>query len=279
MKAITTKPADLLHGSGSYSDMASYATAEHAVAVYAEPWQYTASCLEQGFTGATIVSVGAAQVGVAWHDDVILVTARGSSEKADWFGDLASVFRRGWPGVLPKGARMGLGWRRQCVNVCGDVLRFVARLLERRPGAKVVITGHSLGGAMAVGILCYFREHGIPVQSCYAHEPPRPGNQKLKEWVATGNTPVYTVVNIEDGERDLVTRVPLKRNGARHVGEMTMNAHGDVYRGEAAWEAHRASNPVGYAAGWRVITKLIRAARAHSGKALLKALRRRALLG
>lgn len=268
---------DLLDGRGEYSARAALATAEHAVEVYTEPWRYTAWCLGRGFVGATIVSVGAAQVGVAWHESVIVVAARGTSEKADVVGDLASVFRRGWPRVLPPGAKLGLGWRRQCIRVAPDVADLVVALRARYRDAAVVVTGHSLGGAVACGLLCYLRAIGVPVRSAYLHEPPRPGNKALKEWVASGDAAVFTVVNVDGGERDLVTRVPLKRHGARHVGEMVIHENGEIHLGEAAWTAYRASNPVTLAAGWRVITKIVRAARAHSGRALLKALRRHVL--
>ena len=81
------------------------------------------------------------------------------------------------------------------------------------------------------------------------------------------------VVNVVGGVSDLITRIPLKRHGARHLGRCVIHSAGNVLKGWKAWERHRDENPVGYIAAWRVITRVIASVQAHSGKRLVEVLR------
>lgn len=278
MSTFTT-PEDLISDDPRvYSDTTALALAEHSVAVYQSAEHYGFDAMAAGFTGGTVIARGPAQVGVAWSPKVIQVTPRGSDQPRDWLGNFASVFRKQWRPILPRGCRVGVGFLRQANQIAAPVLAKVLWARQIFPGAKVTISGHSLGAALVPLLVAYFKYHGVLARVAYMLEPPRPGNGKFARWYdakTPRHVPTYNVTNVVRGETDLVTRVPLRRHGARHVGQRVVLADGERYDGYSAWRAHRAANPVGYVAAWRAISKAVFALRAHSGELLLETLRRR----
>ncbi len=277
MSVIRTSPVDLLRTPRRYDDLVALATAEHAVKVYGSAAEYGFEAMSAGFEGGTVVESGPAQIGLSWSPEAVVVAPRGSDEPGDWIGNLASVVRWGWLPYLPKGCRAGLGFRSQARRAAPLVLGRLRQLLARRPAASVILTGHSLGAAVVPLLVAYLHHHGIDIRVAYMHEPPRPGNLALATWYdrafTAGSTPTYTVVNVVGGEADLVTRVPLKRHGARHLGRCVIHSQGHKLHGWGAWARHREANPVGYIAAWRVITRTAAAIRAHLGGRLLETLR------
>lgn len=283
----------LIDDQSAYDDGVSLATAEHAVAVYLDPDGYGFAAMRAGFYGGTVLSEGAAQVGLAWHKSVIVVSARGSSEWGDWRDDLASIFKRRWQPYVPKSCRLGRGFVRQANKILGKLVERLAALQEMFPNARLVVTGHSLGGALVPLLVTALEreetrrlEAGdaesapwwLPVVA-YPHESPRTGNIPWAEWYDERFTkrrvPTYSVVNVKDGEPDLVTRVPKRSWRFRHLGTRVIHASGRVLFGNEAWQKFRASNPVGSLAAWRVISRLIRSVQAHLGQELLSTLRSR----
>lgn len=278
--AFTTRPRDLIRESPeSYIDETALAAAEHAMAAYFARVPYTLSVMRAGFQGGTVLESGPAQVAIAWSHEVIVISPRGSDQTADWRGNFLSIFRRQWRPTLPKGCRLGIGFRSQVDRIAPLVVEKLLALRELFPRAELVIGGHSLGAALVPPLVAYLDLQGLPVRVAYMLEPPRPGNRRFAEWYNDAfsdfSTPTYMVVNVMRGQTDLVTRVPLRRHGARHVGQRVIHADGRVLFGEDAWQLHRAANPVGYVKAWRVITRTVYSVRAHLGKQLLKTLRGR----
>ncbi len=277
---FTTTPEDLIDDDPRvYSDRTALAMAEHSIAIYEKTDRYRFAVASAGFTGGTVLTRGPAQVGIAWHPKVIVISPRGSDEPRDWLGNFASVFRRQWRPILPKGCRIGVGFLRQAKRIAPHVLAKVKWARYIFPKAEVVVDGHSLGAALVAPIVSYLDWGGVPVTVAYMLEPPRPGNAAFADWYdqvfSRFSTPTYNVTNIVGGETDMVTRTPLRRHGARHVGQRVLLSDGKMHYGIGAWKRHRADNPVGYLKAWRIISKAICAVRAHSGQRLLKTLRAR----
>lgn len=276
---ITTRPEDLLRRTGDYDDLLALATAEHALAAYRHPADYGFLAMGAGFISGTVIQRRGAEVGLAWSPEVIVVSPVGSDDPRDWIGNMASAWRRRWDPYLAK-CTIGYGWCAQLRRLSKHVLRSIRLLLERYPDAQLVVTGHSLGGALATPMVAYLAYHGIPVRVAYCHEPPRPGGTAFKAWYDSrftlGVTPTWTVVQVVGGESDLVTRLPLRRLGARHVGMRVTHVDGEVLFGDTAWQEHRKANPVGWWQAMRFATRTLRAIRAHLGITMLEVLRRRA---
>lgn len=277
--AFTTKLTAVESYAGDAFDAAAQLhTAEHAVAVYDSPADYNLEAMMAGYQGGTILSEGSAQVGVAYSKRVIMIAARGSSQPADWRDDLLSIVRVGWVPYLPKGCRVGFGFRRQAKAICPRLLDYLRELLELHPDAEVIVTGHSLGAALVPLIVAYLAHHGIAVRFAVAHESPRVGSERFAAWYdqtfTYGATTTWSIVNVRDGEPDIVTRVPKRSWGFRHHGRRVVLDRAEVLFGHEAWQRWRADNPVpNRTAAWRIITRLVRSTaasmRAHFGSSLL----------
>ncbi|HAX81605.1 MAG TPA: hypothetical protein DCY40_03420 [Actinobacteria bacterium] len=300
MTTFTTGPADLLGNPRRYDDRMTLAAAEHAIAVYTRPADYGFAAMSAGFEGGTVIERGAAQVGIAWTPEVIVVSPRGSSQVEDWLHNAASVIRRRWRPPVMLG-KVGAGFRRQAIHAGETVCEWVEHLIADRPGAQLVIDGHSLGGAMVpllVAQLAHTRREAVAAghrpqlptpRAAFMFCAPRVGNRQWSSWYderfTYGSTPTWAVVNVVNGEPDLVTRVPRSAWGFWHVGRRAVltgyprldgGPGCEVVFGEGAWETFRAANPVGNLAAWRIISRTVTAARAHFGSGLLRVLRERA---
>lgn len=268
------------------------ATAEHAVAVYERPGQYVFAVVDRGWAGGTIVKEGAAEVGLCWSPRAIVISARGTSACGDWISDLSSTCRVGWKGVIPPGARIGYGFKRQTTGILSRVSDYVRLVRRLHPESEIYVTGHSLGAALATLLVVGLDASGFRVRGSYIHASPRIGNAAWAEWYderfTNGDTPTWRVTNEHGGEVDLVSRVPKHRWGFRHVGRSVLLA--SVRRdglpdeeitlyGEKSWEAYRQLSPVGFLQALRVLTRTAFAVRAHNGRTLLIRLRRRVVDG
>ena len=90
----------------------------------------------------------------------------------------------------------------------------VRALRRQYSSAQVVITGHSLGGAMAalaaVGFVSY---ENIPVSRVYTFGQPRTGNQAFSDFVRNIVPNFYRITN----NQDLVVHSPPRWTGFYHV--------------------------------------------------------------
>jgi pimeloyl-ACP methyl ester carboxylesterase len=248
--------------------------AEHSVAIYDLSNGYERWCRARGFVGADIVERAATQVGIAYGPDTIIVAARGSSQLGDWIDNVLPI-RLGWPQVV-KG-RIHLGFRFQAQRVTFEVLQTLQELRRAYPLAKVFVAGHSLGGALASLLACVLEAGGVPVEAVYTFESPRVGNAAWALWYdATHGKKSFRIVNINEGEQDVVTRVPLSRLGWRHVGRPVILSGGHAYESEAMWNAHRRRNPIGLTSHLRIIRRAWLCVAAHLGESLLRELRSQA---
>ncbi len=287
-KTITTSPADLCPDvPDGYSDLAAIACAEHAIAVYEKPDEsglpiyYRQEALKAGFQVAIMISRKTAQCGIAGHPDVIVIALRGSSQPGDFRDALASVVKVGWRPVLPAGIRIGRGFRRQAKLLSTPLLRELRQMTGAFPQARVVVTGHSLGGALVPLGVELARHHGIVASMAYSFESPRVGSRLWANWWAVhcALTPVFRVCNTRRGELDLVTRVPKRSWGFGHVGKPIIHDRGQVAFGLPEWRAFRDAQPVGNLPAWRILSKLASSIEAHGGQELLETLRARAADG
>lgn len=91
------------------------------------------------------------------------------------------------------------GFHIECNRVIGKIEKTLNR--DDLKDKKLFITGHSLGGALAV-VATKRIKHSGGIAACYTFGMPRVGN---KEWIARIKTPIYRLVN----SLDCVTMLPL----------------------------------------------------------------------
>jgi hypothetical protein len=149
---------------------------------------------------------------IAKSPDVLLIAFRGTDPRVgDWFHNFRTL-----PVASPWTAgRVHQGFR--------DALESVWHLLEspvsNHGGRNLWITGHSLGGALAVA--CAARAQ-IAVQGVYTYGQPRFGDDHFAESYLSGpGARTYRHVH----ERDLVPQVPLFTSGFRHAGAEIFIGH------------------------------------------------------
>ena len=149
---------------------------------------------------------------IAANNDHILAAFRGTESLPDWLGNLQAVKDPG-------------PWRRTEVHE-GFQDAFLAAALKigetigrRRQRQRVWVTGHSLGGALAVLLAATMCESNLPVHGLYTFGAPRVGDGRFAERLnrVLDGAAHWRVVN----EGDLVPHVPLE-SFFSHAGNRMM---------------------------------------------------------
>jgi triacylglycerol lipase len=154
---------------------------------------------------------------VAQNDKVILVAFRGTqpNHPADWLVDFEAPHVH-WD--HPAG-KVHKGFHRALMAIWGQTLdgkEILPKRLLDRGNRTVWITGHSLGGALAVMCAAQARlAAGIPVQGVYTFGQPRVGTEEFSmELQAALGSRIFRFIN----NRDIVPRVPLFSMRFNHCG-------------------------------------------------------------
>lgn len=221
---------------------------------------YTTDTVKCGRTGA------AANVTFC-HPNSLTVAFRGSRAPLDFIQD--AKFGRKLLMTLPDGreAEVHEGFLEDFESIIADIVHDVrGKIAEYHRGArpenlKIYITGHSLGGALAILCALEFARQGIPITRVVTFGQPRVGNRVFCELY--NRTPIingqdefqgflgeltFRVVN----ENDIVARLPGKLIGYGEVGQQIFFPMLSVYFGDwrlnpSLW-FHLASDLIGF--GW-----------------------------
>jgi hypothetical protein len=145
---------------------------------------------------------GAKDDGVCWgikrFDDAVVVCLRGSVTIEDWFRDaLAIVKPWGHPGLGPVHPGFYLG-----------MTQVWAELKAGVPATdRIIVTGHSLGGARAAILAGLMALDGRPPAARVCFGEPKPGFQALAD--ITKDVPTLSYRNSDGDVNDIVTHGPL----------------------------------------------------------------------
>lgn len=176
----------------------------------------------------------------ATSQDCHLLVFRGTKDRKDWITDLTSSpspFENIFPGVqVPGRIHTGFG---NCLAVGMDDLKRAMLLMARsKPKKPLLITGHSLGGALAALAGAYFTVAGVEVPQIsriYTFGQPRIGLHDFCETygrILSGK--LVRFVN----NKDLVPRVPLTGSDYCDHGMMIhFNASGHAEVEGAEWKS------------------------------------------
>ena len=132
------------------------------------------------------------------------------------------------PIVGELGGKVHSGFRSGVDEVWDGVLADVATL-----GKPMVLTGHSLGGALATLAASRLHEAGHPIAAVYTYGQPRTGLTDFRSaFEARLDDVTYRFIN----HIDLVTRVPLLSQGYRHIGQRVyFDGAGRAHVNAGAW--------------------------------------------
>ena len=159
----------------------------------------------------------------------IVVAFRGSSSTRDWLTNaqftLEDLIYTRHQAAQPCLASVHKGFLRAFDSVVVELLHDVRNRLTRLPGARIYVTGHSLGGALATLCALDFHRLNLPVERVVTFGCPRVGNkhfarlynaalgEKTFNLVNEGD-PVPLVPTLALGYRDCGQEIFLRRNGA-----------------------------------------------------------------
>lgn len=149
-------------------------------------------------------------------DDCVCVAFRGSSELDDWAHN-ACAFQRPLPAPHGLHVRAHAGFLRQYSAVHGRILEILKRVSARR----LVLTGHSLGGALAtIAAALLPREYSFDLVTFGC---PRAGNGPFAKLVEDRCDSVSRVVH----DRDVVPVMPMRAMNYAHVTGPWLLLHPD----------------------------------------------------
>jgi hypothetical protein len=166
-----------------------------------------------GFTGgAGLIDRDVGTAGyIAEAGDMIVVVFRGTENRLDWMTNVNTKFV-----ALQGGTRVHTGFFQAYWPIRDAMFAFLVAALKKKKRA-VYVTGHSLGGALALMATAELANHDDAeirdsIAACYTFGCPRAGDSSFDLYV---KVPLYRVTN----GVDLVPAVPPAILGYRHVGD------------------------------------------------------------
>ncbi len=183
---------------------------------------------EWGFKSCTFLDKGGTQGFVAGRGDMILVAFRGTepTKLEDIVADADIDKAAGSVGMVHR------GFKRALDKVWEQTLAAIMQL--RDTDQPIWFTGHSLGAALATLAVGRTMDADLPVQGIYTFGQPRVGGNDFATWYDKSVRPrAFRCVN----NNDMVTRVPLRNMGYRHVGTFVyFDSQGSIHKDIRKWE-------------------------------------------
>ena len=164
---------------------------------------------------------------IAINDERILAAFRGTEALPDWLTNLQAVKDPGpW-----RNTEVHEGFQDAFMAAALKIGEIIGR--ERRK-QQVWVTGHSLGGALAVLLAATLKENKIPVHGLYTFGAPRVGDKEFAKQLNTSlrGQAHWRVVN----EGDLVPHVPLEAFFSHAGNRKLLRDDGTVSESSDDWE-------------------------------------------
>ncbi|NTV28996.1 MAG: lipase family protein [Candidatus Omnitrophica bacterium] len=191
-----------------------------------QPLEQAGAFLKQelGFTQYRSFDQDDTQAFLVANDTVVVVAFRGTSSTQDWLTDARIKL------VPVNNKKVHFGFNQALDRVWPELSDAVSS--SRGPEQTLWVTGHSLGGALAMLATDRFTDQGLWVDGLYTFGQPRVGDQHFaQEFDVKMQWRAFRFVNDED----LVTRVP-PPPGYRHTGAMCFfDNKGGLYRDNIFW--------------------------------------------
>lgn len=159
------------------------------------------------FYNETLQAVGWA--GYNPDTNEIIVAYKGAYPTINWI--MCSIYFKVDTDLCP-GCKVHYGILKTYLSIRDDVIAAVSALYAKFPHAKIIVTGHSMGGGMAaLTALDIFRNVGF-VHQLITFASPRMGNKQFAEAINSKILNVFRVVHY----RDPVPHMPPHAFGFQH---------------------------------------------------------------
>ena len=210
-------------------DALSFAVASHLT--YSSQKRVLGLLKAWGFTNTEYVDVKRGrdidtQAFVAGNGKSILIAFRGSESSADWMTNIQATTA---PGPFP-GTRVHRGFQDALYPAMLSVYRALRDMQDK--GQEVWLTGHSLGGALAVLTAAMLCDNDVKVSGIYTYGAPRVGNgafaRELDQHLGGCS---FRVVNAPD----LVPHVPPEPFFSHSGNRVLLQGNGTVSFKKGVW--------------------------------------------
>ena len=149
-------------------------------------------------------------------EQCLIIAFKGSSTPEDFIQDAKFDLRRLWWHIDAVGAvKAHAGFLQDFTAIDVKIECQVKKYLQRNPDGKIFITGHSLGGALAILCALELSVQKIPVAGVYTFGQPRVGNGAFaRTYNARLGNVTFAVTNADDP----IPLLPPLLNGYRDTG-------------------------------------------------------------
>ncbi|MBI5863225.1 MAG: lipase family protein [Planctomycetes bacterium] len=215
----------------AFSRCNAYSLGEAARLAYTrEPNSVSATLADWGFEPPTLLDHRDTQGFVARNDSIILIAFRGTEprELADWLTDIDARL------VAGPGGKVHQGFLGALFDVWWELRAAIDAQQDPAHPRTLWFTGHSLGAALATLATAKLRiEEDKPVAGLYTFGSPRVGDSEFSgRFDVDFRARTFRFVN----NRDVVTRIPPRLLGYRHVGvECYFDGDGVFSQSPARW--------------------------------------------
>lgn len=187
--------------------------AEASLIAYQSPEVIQPEVEQWGFPQFNFIDRKDSQAFMAGNTEMIIIAFRGTepTNLQDWMTDLKIRRKPGPYGKVHRGFLKGFQ------VIWPEILAIVKKWQTQ--GQSLWLTGHSLGGALATLGMASLGEDAKPVHGLYTFGQPRVGGKTFARNFDLDCKPrMFRFVN----NNDVVTRVPTRKTGFRHVGQILM---------------------------------------------------------
>ncbi len=175
-------------------------------------------------------------------DGDIIVAFKGSSTPRDFLQDTKFMMRRPDWSLDAFPALIHGGFLEDFDAIAGAVIGQVKNCLAAHPQARLYVTGHSLGGALAILGALEFHRQKLTVAGVYTFGQPRVGNAVFRTIYDTALREVtHRIVN----QNDIVPRTPGWLLGYRHCGQEVFLPVGGGWWSNPSWGRKLVSDVIG----------------------------------
>jgi len=167
---------------------------------------------------------------IAASDHFTIVSFLGSERDSEiWQENIDASFIEG---PFGQGDRVHRGFN---IGIANEIKNIESKITDvGNENAPVLLTGHSLGGAIANLAAAYLFIKKHPVHSVYTFGAPRVGCKNFKDIYNKfdcGRS--FRIVN----RHDIVSRIPPRMLRYKHVGKLYyLNSEGKIYAGVNSWK-------------------------------------------
>ena len=154
-------------------------------------------CKKVSFSDQAVVKQGSVfgVVGYSSEYNKIVVAFRGSVDIANWILNIEAV-RTSYP--LCNDCSVHIGFNQGFNSVKSNVEAIINNLRSKYASAKIMVTGHSLGGALAVMAAAHLQDKYNLVDMLYTMGQPRVGNDKFAQFMTSFIPNTYRIVHYAD---------------------------------------------------------------------------------